>query len=65
MIEGSEGGKLQCYAVQEHRLMDDRIAVVSQSMKVQGYQVGGVAANQTIGPGGEAGTSAGVAVVAP
>ncbi|CAK0804411.1 unnamed protein product, partial [Prorocentrum cordatum] len=65
MIEGSEGGKLQCYAVQEHRLMDDRIAVVSQSMKVQGYQFGGVAANQTIGPGGEAGTSAGVAVVAP
>ncbi|CAK0818028.1 unnamed protein product [Prorocentrum cordatum] len=64
-IEGSDGGKLQCYAVQEHRLTDDRIAVVSQSMKVQGYQFGGVAANPTIGPGGEAGASAGVALVTP
>ncbi|CAK0847595.1 unnamed protein product [Prorocentrum cordatum] len=34
-------------------------------MKVQGYQFGGVAANPTIGPGGEAVTSAGVAVVTP
>ncbi|CAK0878174.1 unnamed protein product, partial [Prorocentrum cordatum] len=64
-FENSEGGLLQCYAVQEHRLTGDKIAVVSQSMKAKGYQFGGVAANPTIGPGGEAGTSAGVAVVAP
>ncbi|CAK0838233.1 unnamed protein product [Prorocentrum cordatum] len=64
-IESSEGGKLQCYAVQEHRLTGDKVAVVSQSMKAQGRQFGGVDANPTIGPGGEAGTSAGVAVATP
>ncbi|CAK0822508.1 unnamed protein product, partial [Prorocentrum cordatum] len=64
-IEHAEGGLLQCYAVQEHRLTGDRIAVVSQSMKAKGCQFGGAEANPTIGPGGEAGTSAGVAVVVP
>ncbi|CAK0838315.1 unnamed protein product, partial [Prorocentrum cordatum] len=64
-IENAEGGLLQCYAVQEHRLTGDKIAVVSQSMKAKGYQFGGAEANPTIGPGGEAGTSAGVAVAVP
>ncbi|CAK0863259.1 unnamed protein product [Prorocentrum cordatum] len=64
-IENAEGGLLQCYTVQEHRLTGDKIAVVSQSMKAKGYQFGGVEANPTIGPGGEAGTSAGAAVAVP
>ncbi|CAK0843011.1 unnamed protein product, partial [Prorocentrum cordatum] len=64
-IENAEGGLLQCYAVQEHRPTGDKIAVVSQSMKAKGHQFGGVETNPTIGSGGEAGTSAGVAGVAP
>ena len=33
-------GCLQCYAVQEHHLTEDKWPVVTQSMKAQGYQLG-------------------------
>jgi len=56
---------LNCYAVQEHHLNTDKIAVVTQSMKAQGYYMGGAAALNTEGPNGEPGTTAGVAVVVP
>ncbi|CAK0809345.1 unnamed protein product, partial [Prorocentrum cordatum] len=48
-IESSEGGKLQCYAVQEHRLTGDKIAVVSQSMKAKGYQFWCIGMTYTFG----------------
>ncbi|CAK0882196.1 unnamed protein product, partial [Prorocentrum cordatum] len=55
----------QCYAVQEHHPATDKLAVVTQSMKMQGYHMGGAAAVATTGPNGEAGTSAGVALAVP
>ncbi|CAK0883268.1 unnamed protein product, partial [Prorocentrum cordatum] len=56
---------LQCYAVQEHHLTTEKLAVVTQSMKAQGRQLGGAAAVATTGPSGEAGTSARVAIAVP
>eukprot|EP00959_Pyramimonas_sp_CCMP1952_P268439 5612578-Pyramimonas_sp.AAC.1 len=56
---------LQCYAVSEHHLTTDKLAVATQSMKVQGYHMDGAAAVATTGHNGEAGTSAGAALALP
>ncbi|CAK0869555.1 unnamed protein product, partial [Prorocentrum cordatum] len=50
---------------QENHLNTDKLAVVTQSMKAEGYLVGGSAAVAATGANGEPGTSAGVAVAVP
>eukprot|EP00959_Pyramimonas_sp_CCMP1952_P214540 4489904-Pyramimonas_sp.AAC.1 len=56
---------LQCYAVQERHLNTDKLAVPTQSTKAEGCLMGGAAAVATMGPNGEPGASAGVAVAVP
>ncbi|CAK0855293.1 unnamed protein product [Prorocentrum cordatum] len=62
-MEDTQG--LQCHAVQGHHLATDKLAVVTQSMQVQGHHMGGAGAAAATGPNGEAGASAGAALAVP